>query len=437
MRHKLLHSLSKRIFILSVFLLSSAGNSQWTSQTSGIDLPIRKIIFANENTGWAFSFGGYSFSSAGHIIKTTNGGANWTMLLLDRYTYNDVYFINIYTAYLVSGTWNDQGATGAQILKTTNGGANISVLRSDVNTRKYFNSIIFTDAGWVCGDSGMILKSTDEGNNWISQPVITSSKLNRISFVNNSLGWIIGNAGAILKTNNGGTNWSLQYVTVNNLLSIKFLNSGTGYITGENGTILKTTDSGNNWVIQQSSVSYALSSVYFIDVNTGWISVSGNTGSSKILKTINGGNNWYEVQAGNYYGQNSIFFVNAETGWSAGGYGPPFSTGTIIKTTNGGGVIGITQLSQNIPCEFLLSQNYPNPFNPAAKIKFNVKQRADINIIIYNSVGAEIEKIVHDVLLPGEYETVWHADKFPSGIYFIEMRTSTGFKSIRKAVLIK
>lgn len=62
-----------------------------------------------------------------------------------------------------------------------------------------------------------------------------------------------------------------------------------------------------------------------------------------------------------------------------------------------------------IPTEISLSQNFPNPFNPTTTIKYWLNIEANARIIIYNSLGQEIEQVVNQVQSSGNYSVVWDA----------------------------
>jgi len=112
-------------------------------------------------------------------------------------------------------------------------------------------------------------------------------------------------------------------------------------------------------------------------------------------------------------------------------------------------LIGVKQISNIIPKEFMLQQNYPNPFNPVTKIKFSIPKigsnsSMDVNIIVYDILGREISVIVNDKLLPGEYETEFDGINLSSGVYFYRLQagdpsTSSGqnYFETKKMVLIK
>lgn len=128
---------------------------------------------------------------------------------------------------------------------------------------------------------------------WIQQPTGVSNYLRDIDFINSRTGWVCGDGGTILKTTNGGNNWISQFTGVTNkpLSSIHPVDSNVVYCVGWFETILKTTNGGNNWVIIENAPfgkGRSYESCFFIDENTGWVSSS----SQIMKKTTNGGNSF-------------------------------------------------------------------------------------------------------------------------------------------------
>ncbi|MFA5781980.1 MAG: YCF48-related protein [Bacteroidales bacterium] len=238
-----------------------------------------------------------------------------------------VYFTNADTGYVV-------GETGT-ILKTTDGGTNWTTQTSGTSSDLW--SVYFTNAntGYAVGGTGTILKTINGGTNWTIQTSGTTYGLSSVHFTNADTGYAVGggwngtsNEGAIFKTINGGNTWTAQTGTGYPLRSVYFTDTNTGYSVGENGTILKTINSGTNWTAQTSGTTSEFWSVYFTDANTGYV-VARTTDA--ILKTTDGGTNWTQQP----YGITttflfSVYFTNTDTGYVVGA---PY---TILKTTNGG-----------------------------------------------------------------------------------------------------
>jgi hypothetical protein len=47
-----------------------------------------------------------------------------------------------------------------------------------------------------------------------------------------------------------------------------------------------------------------------------------------------------------------------------------------------------------------------------------------VSLVVYDSVGREIETVVSESLPAGNFEYEWEAGRLPSGVYFYRMTTS-------------
>ncbi len=111
------------------------------------------------------------------------------------------------------------------------------------------------------------------------------------------------------------------------LSSVFFVNENTGFIGAcgnYSANIYKTTNTGLNWFTTIDSMGGDLWCVYFLNYNTGFAAYQ-----SRILKTTNSGENWYVVYGGNYI-LFSITFTSPDTGYACGKHT------TMLKTINGG-----------------------------------------------------------------------------------------------------
>ena len=100
------------------------------------------------------------------------------------------------------------------------------------------------------------------------------------------------------------------------------------------------------------------------------------------------------------------------------------------------------KLEENgIPNSFALHDNYPNPFNPKTQIRFNLPQRNNVNIIIYNMLGQKV-KVFSMINTPaGTHSITWNAanqngQPLSAGVYLYQM-ISKDFVQTRKMVLLK
>lgn len=201
-------------------------------------------------------------------------------------------------------------------------------------TENTLNSVFFVDKfiGFV-GGNGIILKTTNSGNNWLV--ISTAFSGSSVYFNDINTGYIC--EGTIYKTTNGGVSWQDLHQT--SLYSVWFSDYHTGYAVGLNSKIVKTIDAGNTWELQFVNLfGNKFNSVYFINNNTGFI-CGGKMNApyyGVVYKTINGGISWYEVSPiAQDVEFRSIHFPSSLTGYLVGGY--EFgSAGVIYKTTNAG-----------------------------------------------------------------------------------------------------
>lgn len=111
----------------------------------------------------------------------------------------------------------------------------------------------------------------------------------------------------------------------------------------------------------------------------------------------------------------------------------PFSAAFMFTT---GSFTGIEQLNPEIPSVFRLYDNYPNPFNPTTKIRFDISTASEVNIIVYDILGNEVEKILSNNLSAGHYEASWDASGYTSGVYFYRLNAQN-YTETKKMILTK
>jgi hypothetical protein len=109
-----------------------------------------------------------------------------------------------------------------------------------------------------------------------------------------------------------------------------------------------------------------------------------------------------------------------------------------IKCFSGGSntAVGISSNNQHIPDKFVLNQNYPNPFNPATKINFSVSGYSFVKLKVFDILGREVAVLVNENLSAGNYNVVWNAGKFATGVYFYEL-SAADYRDVKKMILVK
>jgi hypothetical protein len=149
-----------------------------------------------------------------------------------------------------------------------------------------------------------------------------------------------------------------------------------------------------------------------------------------------------------HFNFNGTFYIFR--GWSGSGpnsYTSTDSTGndsavsilirnTIVETAIWTVMIGIENISTEIPKEYKLYQNYPNPFNPQTNINFDIVKAGIVKITIYDLLGREVETIINQDMSPGRYKIDFSAINYASGLYIYKI-TSNEFVDVKKMLIVK
>jgi photosystem II stability/assembly factor-like uncharacterized protein len=218
------------------------------------------------------------------------------------------------------------------LLKTVDEGENW--LRMKKDTIYPTNDVFFTDLehGFAVGGDNLIARTTDEGVTWnrVSRPETYS--LNSIFFVDRQTGYAAGGDGVILSTTNGGATWSPPLVdnipNTELFISIFFPSPTTGFAAG-GPNVYKTTDGGLKWS-NVGTIPLGAYGMWFTNSSIGY-AVNQYGG---IVKTTDGGVTWTDLRPANTAsgsnGLRGIRFLNANVGFAYG------ESGVVLKTTNAG-----------------------------------------------------------------------------------------------------
>ena len=253
----------------------------------------------------------------------------------------DVHFVDEDNGWIA-------GNTGL-ILNTTDGGANWNEQTTPPNNTYY--SVFFTDTqnGWAGGFAGKLIRTTDGGATWVDGTAGTNRFRYDLYFISPDSGWVVGGDHGgypsfipnreILFTSDGGNTWSLQYGQSHKspLNAVYFIDKNNGFAVGESGAVMQTTNGGNSWIETSTLTSHHLRDVTFINQNTGWVLgyYLGLPHTSVVFKTTDGGSTWSEQSFGEDESFSSISFTDEMNGWIVGGQSS-ISSSYILHTTDSG-----------------------------------------------------------------------------------------------------
>lgn len=433
--------------------------------------PDQKFKCITSNISNDIFIGGYDYSGGGNsiIYKTDISGEN----LQVKYNSSDqiinsISFSNESLGYAV--------CDGGIILKTSDGGNSWFQLIN--NFGENLNFIAFNnELGFICGDNGILLKSTDSGMSWDVINIGVLNKLNSVCIQDQNRIWVVGDEGLILFSLNGGNQWSsissYNEYNFNSVIAIDRWNIGIlgGKISDNSNFFLESHNGGTTW--QERGYSY-LKSIKYAMANTRVAWAVGDSGTIIVtyswflpveLISFNASitqnkvqlnwetatelnNNGFEVQRKL---ENSdwitIGFVQGKgttsepTSYSYSDDVSDFISNKIYYRLKQIDYNGNYEFSDEIevitlPLEYSLSQNYPNPFNPVTTIKYEIPEKTNVKLEVFDILGNRIATLVNEEKPAGRYEATFDGVALSSGVYIYKLQ-SGDFVSSKKMILLK
>ena len=368
---------------------------------------------------------GYAASGDGKIVKTTDGGENWTLLLQGTVYCRAVEFINEQKGFV--GAFSFAGNTANILRRTTDGGATWTDLTSLLHPRARKgicglavadNNTIYGGGNWL-EDSAYLIKSIDGGNTWSFIDMHTyATSIIDMHFINKDTGFVTGKSlgpvesAIILYTTNGGLTWSTKFQ--NNIPSeycwkIQRLTNRIYFASIEDlmnfpPKILKSVDGGMTWKIHQvDPVAYNIEGVGFIDPLHGWT----GGGPVKSFETKDGGITWDSVAICPF--MNRVFRVNDTM---------MLASGRQIWKYRGAGIYPA------IPDQHYAWMNcYPNPVRDVLTMEVSVAVPTRVLVMLMDASGKQLKVIENTDRAKGSYQFYLNTGHLPQGVYYIVLKT--------------
>ncbi len=215
------------------------GGTNWVPVTCGVYCNLLSIDIDISGNGIA---GG----SDQTILKTDDAGATWSITQTGYMGggWQGAQMVDSSVGFVFGSNSIFQPFVG----KTTNSGASFSfynfyfVQGGVYNEGKLYDGYFFDDFnGLTAGrrwDGYGCISSTSNLNDWTTQHYPTP--FYGIDFSSENNGYVVGDIGTILHTTDGGTVWNSENSGVfSQLNSVVFLNESLGFVAGNNGVILK------------------------------------------------------------------------------------------------------------------------------------------------------------------------------------------------------
>ena len=240
---------------------------------------------------------GYAGGAFGTLIRTDDGGANWTGLPTGLLTPLTELQVITPDAFVVGG--------GCAARRSVDGGATF--------TRLYFNSLgckeelvglsfSNVNTGYLVLEDGTVVGSTDGGATWSPKTAVPGTRAaggsatpTDLAFTSDAVGFASSTQGRIYRTTDGGGSWTQVNDTNRAVNDVAFVDANTGFAVGASGLFLETTDGGTTWVPKNTGADGStLTTVRAVDANNA---IATNEKGDFLLRTTDKGATFSRVSA--------------------------------------------------------------------------------------------------------------------------------------------
>ncbi len=323
------------------------GGDNWTRVLdTNSQNKFNQIKFINDNVGIAIT-------ESGNVFKSLNGGNSWTPLSTFTTSFYYGASVSIFSENDFMMAANQ--SNGLKFYKTNNGGINwVEFFTPGVYGGSRFD--LASGGSLVqCTDRGLIFKSVNNADSWQckTSKIGYIGDISCVKFLNANTGFMGCAEGIILKTTDSGLNFDkINLNDVNNVTAVSFINDNTGFCTTWK-SVYKTINCGSNWSIVSNIDTVEYTNIKFFNEQEGLATAYTDFGESGIYKTQDGGITWTLKKSGAYF--KGFNFINEQTGFTSYSYVQTFPHGGSVdhtrfyKTTDKGNTWQyLTDVSANV-----------------------------------------------------------------------------------------
>jgi len=295
-------------------LETTDGGLTWTKRDSGTELALYDIHMADDRHGWIAG-------QEALILRTEDGGVTWTRQESNA-LFEDPREPGVQQKLYLFGLW-----------------------------------ALDKDRAWAVGDRSVLVSTTDGGKTWTASKVPMELDLSGgqslaaadpilydVAFTDPQTGWVVGEFGKILHTSDGGATWREQekslmegtgiidLLDLPSLFGLHMKSAREGLAAGLEGHVARTTDGGATWRYDPTEVDVPLLDPLFriVELPDGNAWAVGAAG--EVLRRQPGEAAWKRAKLGQdvLTWLRGISFSDPQHGWMVGGFG------LIYRTTDGG-----------------------------------------------------------------------------------------------------
>jgi len=180
----------------------------------------------------------------GKVLRSDDGGASWQ--IKSTGITENLQDVTAWDRDRVVAVGND-----GVVIVTTDGGENwdrVEVPRSDIANKLIRVRSLDGGMAWAVGVMGMILHSDDWGVSWERRGEEIDVAWNDIAFAEDQAIWVVGEFGSMMRSSDDGLTWEQREpVSEQSLMGVAFRDADTAVAVGLDGLVLVTNDAGSTW----------------------------------------------------------------------------------------------------------------------------------------------------------------------------------------------
>ena len=339
------------------------GGLSYTEISQGCRASFRGVTFLDESLGFA----GGAFFSQPKLVKTTNGGNEWTEVSLPDSLFSqltdvshdgDVLYLTFAKSYLLKSI--DFGNTFTYIKPPDcQPLTHVKIPEDDLVVAVGYHDLYISENG---GDTWETINISDPDFHIHDVDFIDRDK----AYVSMKSTDSFPPPGYLLFTGNGGISWeNVEYGEQNSIISFDFTDSGHGAISITQKGVSFTSDGGLTWTVPTMVNGYVPDFVGYM--NDSMLLVS--YGANMLAMTTHENTSWNVILDNNegLLLANDYYFLSEKKGWLVGG------AGMIMHYNNPLLDVPESDIPENNYITF-----YPNPVDDNLMIKQDLKVKSII-----------------------------------------------------------
>jgi photosystem II stability/assembly factor-like uncharacterized protein len=201
---------------------------------------------------------------------------------------------------------------------------NLKLVTGDGRSAPFTPTGSFFSSRALCGVVRYVVE-TAPPNGWVSQTSGVTTSLNTVSAVSQSVGWIGGNGGVVLRTTDGGTTWTNvtgSPIGTADVYCICGIDANTCLLSTSPAAtfVYRTTNGGSTWTEVFTQAGGFMDDIKFINANTGFMYGDPVGARWSLWKTTDAGATWdstglFVPQAGSEAGWNNAMWRSGNNLW--------------------------------------------------------------------------------------------------------------------------